>query len=71
LRAKNQITEIRLLDLRFEEEETRHYLGQSTGESLAADLVAELHQRAEGWILGLRLAILAMPRIVRLLKKAP
>ena len=60
LRAKNQITEIRLIDLRFNEDETQQYLGQSAGKSFPADLVTELYQRTEGWIVGLRLATLAM-----------
>jgi len=59
LRAKNQVTEIRLSELRFNESEAKQYLKISLGDSLSPDLANQLIERTEGWAVGLRLAVLA------------
>ena len=60
LRAKNQVAEIRLAELRFSEEEGQQYLERNLGDSVPADLAHKLLQRTEGWAAGLRLAVLAL-----------
>lgn len=59
LRAKNQITEIRLAELRFGEEEALQYLDSKLDDSITPDFALELFQRTEGWPVGLRLAVVA------------
>jgi LuxR family maltose regulon positive regulatory protein len=55
LRLTGDLTELRAADLRFSLQETRELLG-ATGVVLSDDGVAELHERCEGWVGGLRLA---------------
>ncbi|NCF69211.1 MAG: hypothetical protein GWP61_24915 [Chloroflexi bacterium] len=59
LRAKNQITEIRLAELRFDEDEALQYLDSKLDDSITPDFAYELFQRTEGWPVGLRLAGMA------------
>ena len=59
LRARGLITEIRGRDLRFTPEETAAYVGRALPEPLEEQTVAMLQVRTEGWIAGLRLAILS------------
>ena len=55
LRARGQLAELRLADLRFSLDETGAFLNEKQRLELgSADLVA-LHSRAEGWPAGLRL----------------
>lgn len=60
LRARGQMTEIRLTDLRFTEEECARFLNQVMGLGLTGAQVAALEKRTEGWIAGLQLAALSM-----------
>jgi LuxR family maltose regulon positive regulatory protein len=60
LRAKNLLTELRLNDLRFSQDEVQQFCAQKLENPLSAELVAQLTQRTEGWAAGLRLACLAM-----------
>ncbi len=60
LRANGQITEIRSRDLRFTAEETAAYLNRALPAPLSQPAQATLEQRAEGWIAGLQLAVLAL-----------
>lgn len=60
LRAQDQVTEIRLADLRFSEAESQQYIHARLGARLSPDLVQRLFQRTEGWAVGLRLAALAL-----------
>jgi len=60
LRAKRQMTEIRVQDLRFSQEETAVFLQQMTGTSVDEATVAALEKRIEGWVTGLRLAALSL-----------
>ena len=60
LRVRGLLTEVRAVDLRFSAEETAVFLKQITGLELAADEIAVLEKRTEGWIAGLQLAALSM-----------
>ena len=59
LRLADELAEIRAADLRFSERETRELLAAS-GIELSEAGAALLHQRAEGWAAGLRLAALSL-----------
>jgi LuxR family maltose regulon positive regulatory protein len=50
LRARNQVTEIRASDLRFDVDEATAFLTNVMGLSLSAEEVAALEARTEGWI---------------------
>ncbi len=60
LRAKNQVTEIRLADLRFNEAEAQQYLNRQLRQDDSPELVHQLFHYTEGWVVGLRLAALAL-----------
>ena len=60
LRAQGLITEVRLQDLEFSRDETTTMLEQAAGQSLETDALAHVHESTEGWVVGLRLAALAM-----------
>ncbi len=60
LRAGDQLTELRAADLRFTPAEAAEFLNQVMGLSLAAEEIAALEDRTEGWIAGLQLAALSM-----------
>jgi LuxR family maltose regulon positive regulatory protein len=59
LRLAGELAEIRAGDLRFTELETRQLL-EAAGIQLSQAGVARLHQRAEGWAAGLRLAAISL-----------
>jgi LuxR family transcriptional regulator, maltose regulon positive regulatory protein len=60
LRVQSQVTEIRLQELRFTREEAAAFLERTMGLKLAADVVAALESRTEGWIAGLQMAALSL-----------
>jgi LuxR family maltose regulon positive regulatory protein len=60
LRASEQMTELRLADLRFTPEEMHQYLDEVIDEALSAELFDVVAQRTEGWPAGLRLVSLAL-----------
>jgi len=60
LRVRGQLTELRAADLRFTPDEAAAFLNQAMGLKLAADDIAALETRTEGWIAGLQLAALSM-----------
>jgi LuxR family maltose regulon positive regulatory protein len=60
LRVRNQLTELRVTDLRFTPSEAAEFLDQVMGLSLSAEDIAALEARTEGWIAGLQLAALSM-----------
>ena len=60
LRAKGLLTEIRTQDLRFSEMETATFLTQELGTQVDLATVAALEEKTEGWVTGLRLAVLSM-----------
>ncbi len=59
LRLTGELAEIRAVDLRFTERETRMLLDAS-GIALSEAGAALLHQRTEGWAAGLRLAAISL-----------
>jgi LuxR family maltose regulon positive regulatory protein len=62
LRARNQMTEIRVQQLRFSRAETSAFL-QNVLDTLVDDAAAALlEEKTEGWVAGLRLAILSLQR---------
>jgi LuxR family maltose regulon positive regulatory protein len=60
LHARDQVTEVRLFDLRFNVQETAEFLTMALGEQVDKAKAAALAERSEGWVTGLRLAVLAM-----------
>ncbi len=60
LRARNQLIEIRAVDLRFTPSEATEFLNQVMGLGLSVEDVAILESRTEGWIASLQLAALSM-----------
>ena len=60
MRARGQLTELRVADLRFTVDEAAAFLREVMGLPLLAEEVAALETRTEGWIAGLQLAALAM-----------
>jgi LuxR family maltose regulon positive regulatory protein len=60
LRARGELAELRVADLRFTGEEASELLNSAMGLRLAADDVERLVQRTEGWAAGLVLAGLAL-----------
>lgn len=60
LRGRDQLTELRAADLRFTAAEAAGFLNQSMGLNLAAEDIAALEGRTEGWIAGLQLAAISM-----------
>ncbi|MDQ3705975.1 MAG: LuxR C-terminal-related transcriptional regulator [Chloroflexota bacterium] len=60
LRARNELLEIGVSDLRFTQEEVGEFMSRVMGLELATAQVEALQERTEGWIAGLQLAALAM-----------
>lgn len=60
LRARDQLTELRVTDLRFNPAEAAGFLKQVMGLDLTAEDIAALEERTEGWIAGLQLAALSL-----------
>ncbi len=60
LRARGQLTELRVADLRFTSAEAAEFLNLLMGLNLSAEDVAGLEARTEGWIAGLQLAAISM-----------
>ena len=63
LRAKGQLTEIRVPDLRFSEKETADFLYKATGETVEEGVARKLAEKTEGWVTGLSLACLSSERL--------
>ena len=60
LRARGELVEVRAADLRFTLDEVASYLNEIIGLDLAANDIAALEARTEGWIAALQLAALSM-----------
>lgn len=60
LRARQQITEIRAHQLQFSVEETGVFLQATAGREVDPELAHILHDRTEGWVVGLRLIAISM-----------
>jgi LuxR family maltose regulon positive regulatory protein len=63
LRARGQMTEVRMQDLRFDREESRALLENILGFNIGDDALTNLQQEMEGWVVGLRLVSLALRRL--------
>lgn len=59
LRVAGELTEIRVAELSFTLQETSELL-EAAGVALPQESVSSLHERTEGWVAGLRLAVLAL-----------
>ncbi len=60
LRAKGQVTEIRAQDLRFTMAETKIFLEQLLGIQIDPATARAVEKKTEGWVTGIRLAVLAI-----------
>ena len=60
LRARGQLTELRVADLRFTPAEAADFLNQVMGLNLLAEDIAALETHTEGWVAGLQLAALSL-----------
>jgi len=60
LRVQGALTEIQATDLRFSATEAAEFFARATSEPLPAAIVADLHERTEGWPAGLRLAAVVL-----------
>lgn len=60
LRARGLVTEIRMLNLAFSTDEGAGFLQAATEEHIQSATAEELVKKAEGWVTGLRLFVLAM-----------
>jgi len=60
LRARDQLLELRAIDLRFDADQVNAFLNQVMQLALPADAVAALDAHTEGWPAGLQLAALSM-----------
>lgn len=60
IRARGQLTELRVSDLRFTVDEAVEFLTRVMGLSLSRADIMALEKRTEGWIAGLQLAALSM-----------
>ena len=60
LRAQKKLNEIRLIDLKFTEQETGEYLQLTTQNKIDAASIAYWAERTEGWITALHLAMLSV-----------
>ncbi|OAB37004.1 transcriptional regulator [Paenibacillus macquariensis subsp. defensor] len=60
LRVRDQLTEVRDTDLRFNSDEAAEFLGQVMKLNLSSEDIALLESRTEGWIAGLQLAALSL-----------
>jgi LuxR family maltose regulon positive regulatory protein len=59
-RARGELTEIRVADLRFTLSEAAGFLNQMMGLELSEENISALETRTEGWIAGLQLAALSV-----------
>ncbi len=60
MRARWEVTEIRLQDLRFTREETATFLKRTMGLALTNETTQALEDHTEGWIAGLQMAALSL-----------
>lgn len=62
-RARGELFELDVDDLRFGVEEARDFLRMCAGVELDAEAVAALEEQLEGWVAGLQLASLSLRRL--------
>ena len=59
-RARNELTEIRTTDLRFNKNEAKEFIDTITHLPISATALDALHERTEGWAAGIQLAGLSI-----------
>ena len=59
-RARGQLREFHISDLRFTSAETKQYLNQVMGLNLPNEKIRSLEQHTQGWIAGLQMAALSL-----------
>lgn len=64
LRAKCEMFELRMADLRFTPQEAAEFLNSTMELKVSAENVTRITQRTEGWIAGLQMAALSMQHMV-------
>ncbi len=60
LRARGQIVEVRIADMRFKQSEIAELMNQILGFKLIEEDISALKMRTEGWIAGIKLAAISM-----------
>ena len=60
LRANDRLTEIRMTDLSFSDKEIASLFKKLLGTDLSDQAIAKLREKTEGWIIGLRMALLTV-----------
>ncbi len=60
LRVQGELTELRAIDLRFNNEETTAFFSESRGYNLTENEIKSLETGTEGWIAGLQLAAFSL-----------
>ena len=60
LRVREELVEINAANLRFNQQEVELFLSQSLHTELSSTAVAQLFQKTEGWVAGLRLVALSL-----------
>ncbi|SDN68160.1 LuxR family transcriptional regulator, maltose regulon positive regulatory protein [Paenibacillus sp. yr247] len=60
MRVRDQLTELRVADLRFTHSEAAEFLNKVMALDLSSEEIARLETRTEGWIAGLQLAAVSM-----------
>jgi len=70
LRARNQLLELRVADLRFAPDEVAAFLNDAMGLDLSPGQVAALDVQVEGWAVGLQMAALALQATARRVRAA-
>lgn len=60
MRARDQLTELRAMDLRFTYSESAEFLNRAMGLNLSLEEIGLLETRTEGWIAGLQLAAVSL-----------
>jgi len=63
LRATGELLELRAVDLCFTRDEEAEFLNETLELGLCADSVAVLHERTEGWPVGVHLASLSLRKV--------
>lgn len=62
LRGQGQLTELRVIDLRFTSSESVEFLDRVMGLEISSENIMLLTMRTEGWVAGLQLAAISMQR---------
>ncbi len=64
LRARGQLSEFRVADLRFTVSETADFFKTNTGVAMAGEELSAIQASTEGWVAGLQMAALALQAVM-------